>query len=69
MWRSTGPPASTYEPTDSGDVGQGASSVRVTFTDDAGNDESLTSGATAEVEARPNRPADRTADRSAARPR
>ena len=32
-------------------------SVRVSFTDDAGNDESLTSAATAAVEARPNRPA------------
>ncbi len=32
-------------------------SVVVSFTDDAGNDESLTSAATAAVEARPNRPA------------
>ena len=32
-------------------------SVRVTFTDDAGNGESLTSAATDAVEARPNRPA------------
>ncbi len=32
-------------------------SVRVTFTDDAGNKETLTSAATAAVEARPNRPA------------
>ena len=31
--------------------------VRVSFTDDAGNDESLTSAATAAVEARPNSPA------------
>ncbi len=31
--------------------------VRVTFTDDAGNDETLTSAATGEVEARPNNPA------------
>ena len=31
--------------------------VRVTFTDDAGNDETLTSAATGEVEARPNYPA------------
>ena len=31
--------------------------VRVTFTDDAGNGETLTSAATAEVEPRPNRPA------------
>ena len=34
-----------------------AISVRVTFTDDAGNEETLTSAATAAVEARPNRPA------------
>ncbi len=32
-------------------------SVRVTFTDDAGNEETLTSAATDAVEARPNRPA------------
>ena len=31
--------------------------VKVTFTDDAGNEETLTSAATAEVEARPNSPA------------
>ncbi len=34
-----------------------AISVRVTFTDDAGNEETLTSAATVAVEARPNRPA------------
>ena len=34
-----------------------AVSVAVSFTDDAGNDEELTSAATAAVEARPNRPA------------
>ena len=34
-----------------------AISVRVSFTDDAGNEESLTSAATATVEARPNSPA------------
>ena len=34
-----------------------AISVKVTFTDDAGNEESLTSAATDAVEARPNRPA------------
>ena len=50
-----GATSSTYEPTDS-DVGQ-AIQVRVTFTDDGGHHESLTSEATAEVEARPNRPA------------
>ena len=46
---------STYTLTDD-DVGK-AISVRATFTDDAGNEESLTSEATAEVEARPNSPA------------
>ena len=46
---------STYTLTDD-DVGK-AISVRATFTDNAGNEESLTSGATAEVEARPNSPA------------
>ena len=46
---------STYTLTDD-DVGK-AISVRVTFTDNADNDESLTSEATAEVEARPNTPA------------
>ena len=46
---------STYTLTDD-DVGK-AISVRVTFTDDAGNEESLTSEATAEVTARPNSPA------------
>ena len=50
-----GATSSTYEPTDS-DVGQ-AIQVRVTFTDDGGHHESLTSEATAEVEARPNRTA------------
>ena len=46
---------STYTLTDD-DVGK-AISVRATFTDNAGNEESLTSGATAEVTARPNSPA------------
>ena len=46
---------STYTLTDD-DVGK-AISVRATFTDNAGNEESLTSEATAEVEARPNSPA------------
>ena len=46
---------STYTLTDD-DVGK-AISVRVTFTDNAGNEESLTSEATAEVTARPNSPA------------
>ena len=50
-----GETASTYTLTDD-DVGK-AISVRVTFTDNAGNEESLTSEATAEVEARPNSPA------------
>ena len=50
-----GETASTYALTDD-DVGK-AISVRVTFTDNAGNEESLTSEATAEVEARPNSPA------------
>ena len=44
-----------YTPDDA-DEGK-AISVRVTFTDDAGNEETLTSAATAAVEARPNRPA------------
>ena len=44
--------ASTYEVSDD-DVGK-AISVRVTFTDNADNEESLTSASTAEVEARPN---------------
>ena len=46
---------STYTLTDD-DVGK-AISVRATFTDNAGNEESLTSGATAEVTAKPNTPA------------
>ena len=44
-----------YTPDDA-DEGK-AISVRVTFTDDAGNEETLTSAATDAVEARPNRPA------------
>ena len=47
--------ASTYTLTDA-DQGR-TIQVRVSFTDDAGNDESLTSAATAAVEARPNSPA------------
>ena len=47
--------ASTYTLLDS-DEGK-AISVKVTFTDDAGNDESLTSEPTAEVAAKPNSPA------------
>ena len=47
--------ASTYTLT-SGERGK-AIKVRVSFTDDAGNDESLTSAGTAAVEARPNSPA------------
>ena len=50
-----GDTGSTYTLTDD-DVGK-AISVRATFTDNADNDESLTSEATAEVEARPNTPA------------
>ncbi|MCY3894905.1 MAG: hypothetical protein OXG17_00375, partial [Chloroflexi bacterium] len=50
-----GSAASTYSVVP-GDEGK-AVSVMVTFTDDAGNDESLTSDATAEVQARPNSPA------------
>ena len=47
--------ASTYTLTNA-DQGR-TIQVRVSFTDDAGNDESLTSAATAAVEARPNSPA------------
>ena len=50
-----GETASTYAVSDD-DVGK-AISVRVTFTDDRDNEESLTSKATAEVTARPNSPA------------
>ena len=50
-----GATASTYTPTE-GDEGQ-AITVTVTFTDDAGHEESLTSAATEAVSARPNRPA------------
>ena len=50
-----GETASTYAVSDD-DVGK-AISVRVTFTDNAGNEESLTSEATAAVAARPNSPA------------
>ncbi len=51
----TGATATTYTLTDSE---QGKTvKVRVSFTDDAGNDESLTSAATGTVEARPNSPA------------
>ena len=50
-----GETASTYTLSDD-DVGK-AISVRATFTDNAGNEESLTSEATAEVTARPNSPA------------
>ena len=46
---------STYTPVVD-DVGK-AVSVTVSFTDDAGNDETLTSAATAAVEAKPNAPA------------
>ena len=50
-----GATATTYTLTDSE---QGKTvKVRVSFTDDAGNDESLTSAATGTVEARPNSPA------------
>ena len=52
--------ASTYEVSDD-DVGK-AISVRVTFTDNADNEESLTSASTAEVEARPNTQATGSAD-------
>ena len=51
----SGATGATYTLTDS-DEGK-AVSVRVTFTDDAGNEETLTSAATVAVEARPNRPA------------
>ena len=50
-----GATGSTYT-LDPGDEGKRVK-VRVTFTDDAGNQESLTSVATGEVEARPNSPA------------
>ena len=50
-----GATASTYVPVDS-DAGK-TIKVQVTFTDDAGNEETLTSAATAAVEARPNSPA------------
>ena len=50
-----GETASTYT-LDDDDVGK-VIKVKVTFTDNAGNEESLTSEATAEVEARPNSPA------------
>ncbi|MCY3959972.1 MAG: fibronectin type III domain-containing protein [Chloroflexi bacterium] len=50
-----GATGATYELQD-GDAGK-AIRVRVTFTDDAGHSESLTSAATAEVAARPNRTA------------
>ena len=51
----TGATATTYTLTDSE---QGKTvKVRVSFTDDAGNNESLTSAATGTVEARPNSPA------------
>ena len=46
-------PAYTLADTDEGKTVR----VRVSFTDDAGNDETLTSEATAEVEGRPNSPA------------
>ena len=51
----TGATGSTYTLADA-DEGK-AIKVRVTFTDDAGNDESLTSAATASVAAQPNSPA------------
>ena len=51
----TGASASTYTLTDS-DEGK-TIKVQVSFTDDAGNEETLTSTATATVEARSNRPA------------
>ena len=47
--------ASTYTPS-AGDVGK-TIKVKVSFTDDSGNEESLTSAATGEVESRPNLPA------------
>ena len=50
-----GATGSTYLLTNS-DVGK-TIQVQVTFTDDSGNEESLTSAATGEVEARPNTPA------------
>ncbi len=50
-----GATSSTYTLTDE-DVGKSVK-VRVTFTDDADNEETLTSAATAEVSARPNDPA------------
>ena len=50
-----GATGSTYTPVD-GDVGK-AIKVRVSFTDDAGNNETLTSEATDAVAARPNSPA------------
>ena len=60
QWRADGADISgatdaTYALADS-DEGKTVK-VRVSFTDDAGNDETLTSAATDAVEARPNRPA------------
>ena len=51
----SGATVETYTLADA-DIGK-AMSVKVSFTDDAGNDETLTSAATAAVEARPNSPA------------
>ena len=51
----SGPTDSTYTPVVD-DEGK-AISVKVSFTDDAGNEETLTSAATAAVEAKPNTPA------------
>ena len=60
QWQADG--ADIQDATDSSytlaDADEGkAISVRVTFTDDSGNEETLTSAATDAVEARPNRPA------------
>ena len=51
----SGATGAAYTPTDS-DVGK-TITVQVSFTDDAGNEETLTSAATAAVEAKPNTPA------------
>ena len=60
QWRADGAdiPGETLNCYTPDDADEGKTiSVRVTFTDDAGNEETLTSAATDAVEARPNRPA------------
>ena len=60
QWQADGAdiPGATSDTYTLADADEGKTiSVRVTFTDDAGNEETLTSAATDAVEARPNRPA------------